>query len=192
MIRLELKGLSIENHYENIEEIIAKGHEVANGGITENSNLLDLSEEEIIKEILEVDKLLYNKGVNTFAYMHGQGFVDNEILIAMSAINKIEGYEEYELFISSKSPFNSKFKGYLAKDIVKEYFNINSYMALSRGEIVYFNLGANIYIEEKEIVETIKLIKENYIDNSYCHRYNGEEYILESINLGYKVVPISI
>jgi len=183
----------IEKYPDRIATILKKGHEIGNGGITTSSSLLDKSTEEICKEIYEVDKLLRKIGVNTKAYMPGYGYVDAEVQEALSVINKIDDIKGYELFTYSKSPINHKYKNMNAEEIVRDYLNVNTYMSLRKGEIVYFRLDSNLFKESTTVANIIELITENYVKNGHANKYNKEtqSYNLVEKPLNYSVVTLS-
>lgn len=178
---------------DRINKILSAGHEVGNGGITTGSNLLNKSPEEICKEIYEVDKLLKDKGISTNAYMPGYGYVDSEVQEALSAITAIPSFKNYELFTYSKAPIIQKYKDMNAEKIAAAYFDINSYVSLRKGEIVYFRLDSELFNDSQVIANLIELLTENYVQNGYAHKYNEESqsYYLAQKPLGYSVVTLS-
>jgi peptidoglycan/xylan/chitin deacetylase (PgdA/CDA1 family) len=183
----------IEKYPDRIATILKKGHEIGNGGITTSSSLLDKSTEEICKEIYEVDKLLRKIGVNTKAYMPGYGYVDAEVQEALSVINKINDIKGYELFTYSKSPINHKYKNMNAEEIVSDYLNVNTYMSLRKGEIVYFRLDSDLFEDSTTVANIIELITTNYVKNGHANRYNKstQAYDLVQKLLNYSVVTLS-
>ncbi|MCR1951396.1 polysaccharide deacetylase family protein [Clostridium sp. DSM 100503] len=76
----------IINYPDRIEKILRHGHEIGNGGITVNSNLLDKNSEEICKEIYEVDKLLKERGILTNSYMPGYGYSNSKVQEAIKVL----------------------------------------------------------------------------------------------------------
>lgn len=182
----------IKNYPDRIEKIIKSGNEIANGGVTSSSKILSKSTEEICKEIYEVDKLLKEKGVYTNAYMAGYGYSNSNIQEAVSTIRQINGLENYELVTYTKAPIMERYKNMNAEDIVSDYFNINSYVSLSKGEVVYFRLDSNIFENENEISNIIEILTEKYVKNGYAHRYNERtsSYDTVQIPLNYNVVSI--
>ncbi|MTK11399.1 MAG: polysaccharide deacetylase family protein, partial [Clostridiaceae bacterium] len=177
---------------DRINKILSKGHEIGNGGITTNLTLLNKSTEEICKEIYEVDTLLKEKGITTNAYMAGYGYVDPQIQEALSAITSIPSLKNYELFTYTKAPIVNKYKGMSAEDIVSDYFNINSYVSLRKGEIVYFRLDSNLFKNDDAIANIIELVTKNYVQNGYVNKYNEKlkSYDLAQKPLGYSVVTL--
>lgn len=178
---------------DRINKILSKGHEIGNGGITTNSTLLDKSTEEICKEIYEVDKLLKEKGITTNAYMPGYGYISAQIKEALSVITNIPSLKKYELFIYSKAPILSKYKNWNAADTVSNYFNINSYVSLRKGEIVYFRLDSNVFENDDIIGNIINILTKNYVQNGYVNKYNEnlKAYDLAQKPLGYSVVTLN-
>lgn len=183
----------ILNYPDRINKIISKSHEIGNGGITTSSKLLNKSTEEICREIYEVDKLLKDKGIITNAYMAGYGYADTEIREALSAMRSIPSFKNYELFTCSKAPIIHKYKGMSAEEVVSNYFNINSYVSLRKGEIVYFRLDSDLFKNDDVIANIIELVTKNYVKNGYAYRYNEklQSYDLAQKPLGYSVVPLS-
>ncbi len=198
MDKLNAKGTffvikeEILKYPDRINKILSKGHEIGNGGITTNSNLLNKSTEEICKEIYEVDKLLKEKGINTNAYMAGYGYIDPQIQEALSAITNIPSLKNYELFTYSKAPIVNKYKDMSAEEILRSYFNINSYVSLRKGEIVYFRLDSNLFKNDELIANIIELLTKNYVQNGYVSKYNekSQSYDLAQKPLGYSVVTL--
>ena len=182
----------IINYPDRIEKIVGAGHEIGNGGITVSSDLLNKTTEEICKEIYEVDKLLKEKGIYTNSYMSGYGYSNSKVQEAISTINKIKGLENYELITYTKAPIISKYKDMNADQIIKDYFNVNSYVSLSKGEIVYFRLDSDLFKDNTVISNLIEILTENYVKNGYVHKYNKElqTYYLSTKPLNYSVVPL--
>lgn len=183
----------ILNYPDRINKILSKGHEIGNGGITTSSNLLNKSTEEICKEIYEVDKLLKEKGIITNAYMPGYGYTDTEIQEALSSITNIPSFENYELFTYSKAPIINKYKDMNAEEIVSSYLNINSYVSLKKGEIVYFRLDSDLFKNDTVIANIIEILTKNYVQKGYVYKYNEklQLYDLSQKLLGYSVVTLS-
>lgn len=137
--------------------------------------------------------MLKKIGVKTTNYMPGYGYVNNNIKEAVSSINNMSGYENYRLFTYTKAPVISKYRNNTAENIMKEYFNTNTYLSLQKGEIVYFRLDSGLFDDKSTIASLVSDITENYVDNGYIHRYNPENHLYELTQkpLGYSVVPIS-
>lgn len=182
----------IINYPDRIEKIVGAGHEIGNGGITVSSDLLNKTNEEICKEIYEVDKLLKEKGIYTNSYMSGYGYSNSKVQEAISTINKIKGLENYELITYTKAPIISKYKDMNADQIIKDYLNVNSYVSLSKGEIVYFRLDSDLFKDNTVISNLIEILTENYVKNGYVHKYNKElqTYYLSTKPLNYSIVPL--
>lgn len=182
----------IQKYPERINNIIEAGHEIGNGGLTSNSTILNKSTEEICKEIYEVDKLLKQKGISTNSYMAGYGYSNSNIQEAVSTIKQIYGLGGYELITYTKSPILEKYKNMIAEEIISDYFNVNSYVSLSKGEIIYFRLDSDIFSNENEIANLIEILTENYVKNGYAYRYVEEtsSYSTSQLPLNYTVVPI--
>jgi len=182
----------IINYPDRIKKIVGAGHEIGNGGITVSSDLLNKTNEEICKEIYEVDKLLKEKGIYTNSYMSGYGYSNSKVQEAISTINKIKGLENYELITYTKAPIISKYRDMNADQIIKDYFNVNSYVSLSKGEIVYFRLDSDLFKDNTVISNLIEILTENYVKNGYVHKYNKElqTYYLSTKPLNYSIVPL--
>jgi len=178
---------------DRITEILSKGHEIGNGGITTSSELSTKQPEEICKEIYEVDKLLKERGINTIAYMPGYGYVNPEIKEALSAITNIMPLKNYELFTYTKAPVVNKYKAMSAEDIVADYFNINSYVSLRKGEIVYFRLDSSLFNNDDIIANVIELLTKNYVQKGYVNKYNAKlnSYDIAQKPLGYSIVTLN-
>lgn len=183
----------IEKYPDRIAKILNAGHEIGNGGITTSSELLNKSTEEICKEIYEVDQLLRKQGIDTKAYMPGYGYVDAEIQEALSVINRMDNNKKYELFTYSKAPINNKYKNMSAEEIVSNYFNVNTYMSLRKGEIIYFRLDTDLFENSNTVGEIIELVTKNYVQNGYVNKYNksSQSYELVQKPLNYLVKPLS-
>lgn len=177
---------------DRINKILSKGHEIGNGGVTTNLTLLNKSTEEVCKEIYEVDKLLKEKGITTNAYMPGYGYINPRIQEALSVVTNISSLKNYELFTCSKAPVANKYKDMSAEAIVSSYFNINSYVSLRKGEIVYFRLDSNLFKNNDVIANIIDLLTKNYVQNGYVNKYNEKtkDYDLAQKSLGYSVVSL--
>lgn len=171
----------IEKYPERIDKILKYGHEIANGGVSTSSHILEKSTEEICNEIYIVDRLLKERGIESYAYMPGYGYVNSNIKEAVSTINLLEGNEKYELFTYSKSPVNSTYKDMKAEEIISKYFNVNTYLSLRKGEIVYFRLDSDIFYDKNKIADMIRMLTNRYVKNGYIHKYN-------SITQGYDLV----
>lgn len=183
----------ILNYPSRINKILSKGHEIGNGGITASFKLLNKSTEEICREIYEVDKLLKDRGIVTNAYMAGYGYGDDEIREALSAISNMPSLKNYELFTYSKAPIIHKYKDMEAEEIVSDYFDVNSYVSLRKGEIVYFRLDSDLFKHNGTVSNIIELVTKNYVENGYVNKYIGkpESYNLVQKPLGYSVVTLS-
>jgi len=197
--KLNVKGTffvtkgEILNYPDRINKILSKGHEIGNGGITTSSTLLNKSTEEICSEIYEVDKLLKEKGIITNAYMAGYGYADTEIQEAISTMTNMPSFKNYELFTCSKAPIIHKYKDMKAEQIVSSYFNINSYVSLRKGEIVYFRLDSDLFKNDNVIANIVELVTKNYVQNGYVNKYNEklQSYDLAQKPLGYSLVTLS-
>ncbi|MEG0308998.1 MAG: polysaccharide deacetylase family protein [Clostridium sp.] len=183
----------MKKYPDRIQKILKAGHEIGNGGITTSSTLLDKSTEEICKEIYEVDELLKKEGINTKSYMPGYGYVDVEVQEALSVINSMDKNKNYELVTYSKSPINHKYENMNAEEIVADYLNINTYMSLRKGEIVYFRMDTNLFHDNSTVANIIEVITTNYVKNGHANRYNklSESYDLVQKPLGYSVMTLN-
>ena len=182
----------IENYPERINKIIEYGNEVGNGGITNSSKLLSKSSEDIAKEIYEVDVMLKNRGIKTNAYMPGYGYVNENVEEALSSLKSLDDFKDYELFTYTKSPVISKYKNWNPEKIVPDYFNINTYLSLRKGEVVYFRLDSNLFDDNMTVGNMLKIITKNYVENGYVHQFNSKNNLYEPIQrkLGYSVVSL--
>ncbi|MEA4827100.1 MAG: polysaccharide deacetylase family protein, partial [Clostridium sp.] len=136
--------------------------------------------------------LLKERGITTNAYMAGYGYADGEIQEAVSAMTNISSFKNYELFTCSKAPIIHKYKDMSAEEIVHDYFNINSYVSLRKGEIVYFRLDSDLFKNDDIIPNIVELLTKNYVRNGYVNRYNekSQSYDLAEKPLGYSVVTL--
>jgi len=125
--------------------------------------------------------------------MPGYGYVDVEVQEALSVINKIHGIKGYELFTYSKSPINHKYKNMNAEEVVKDYLNLNTYMSLRKGEIVYFRLDSDLFEDNNTVANIIELITANYVKNGHANKYNEatQSYTLVEKPLNYSVETLS-
>lgn len=185
----------IEHFPDRIKNILSKGHEIANGGITVGSQIMNKSVEEICLEIYEVDNMLKNMGVHSNAYMAGYGYSSEAIQEAVATIKLVDGLKDYEFFTYSKAPIISKFSNMDIDEILANYLPINTYLSLQKGEIVYFRLDSNVFSEADKIANLIKAITLNYVKNGYIYRHNSdiqayEPYTTEQVSLGYDVISI--
>ena len=182
----------IKNYPNRIEKIINAGHEIANGGVTSSSKILNKTTEEIVKEIYEVDKLLKEKGISANSYMAGYGYSNTYIQEAVSTIRQINGLGNYELITYTKAPIMEKYKDMNPSDIVSSYFDVNSYVSLSKGEIVYFRLDSDVFKDENKVSNIIDVLTDKYVKNGYAYKYNVKtrNYNLIQIPLNYSVVPV--
>lgn len=185
----------IEHFPDRIKNILSKGHEIANGGITVGSQIMNKSVEEICLEIYEVDNMLKNMGIHSNAYMAGYGYSSEAIQEAVATIKLVDGLKDYEFFTYSKAPIISKFSNMDINEILANYLPINTYLSLQKGEIVYFRLDSDVFSEDNRIADLIKAITLNYVKNGYVYRHNSniesyEPYITEQVSLGYDAISI--
>ena len=185
----------IQHFPDRIKNILSKGHEIANGGITVGSQIMNKSVEEICLEIYEVDNMLKNMGIHSNAYMAGYGYSSEAIQEAVATIKLVDGLKDYEFFTYSKAPIISKFSNMDINEILANYLPINTYLSLQKGEIVYFRLDSNVFSEDNRIANLIKAITLNYVKNGYVYRHNSniesyEPYSEEQVALGYDVISI--
>lgn len=182
----------IVKYPERIDKILSYGNEIGNGGITVGSKLLNETTEELCKEIYEVDLLLKEKGIVTNAYMPGYGYVNSKTQEAISTIKSMPALEKYELFTYSKAPIIKRYKNMEARDIVSTYFDVNSYVSLRKGEIVYFRLDSKLFKKNDEIADIVELLTKNYVKNGYAYKYNEKlnSYDLLQKPLHYSVVTL--
>jgi len=178
---------------ERINKIISRGHEIGNGGITNSSSILNMSTQDICKEIYDVDKMLKDRGITTKAYMPGYGYINSNVREALSSITSIPTLKDYELFTYTKAPITGKYKGLNAEEIVSKYFNTESYLSLRMGEIVYFRLDSNFFDNNDVVANMIELLTKNYVQNGYVNKINPKtkSYDLTQKPLGYSVVKLS-
>lgn len=185
----------IEHFPDRIKNILSKGHEIANGGITVGSQIMNKSVEEICLEIYEVDNMLKNMGIHSNAYMAGYGYSSEAIQEAVATIKLVDGLKDYEFFTYSKAPIISKFSNMDINEILANYLPINTYLSLQKGEIVYFRLDSDVFSEDNMVADLIKAITLNYVKNGYVYRHNSniesyEPYITEQVSLGYDAISI--
>lgn len=182
----------LKKYPDRINKIIEDGHEIANGGITTDSKILEKTTVEIGKEIYEVDVILRQRGINTKAYMAGYGYKNSNIQEALSTVKKISSLKDYELFTYSKAPIIDKYKNMTSEGIVKDYFNTVSYMSMQKGEIVYFRLDSDLYTDTNVIPNLIEILTNNYVENGYAHKYNNESASYDDAikTLGYSILPL--
>lgn len=185
----------IEHFPDRIKNILSKGHEIANGGITVGSQIMNKSVEEICLEIYEVDNMLKNMGIHSNAYMAGYGYSSEAIQEAVATIKLVDGLKDYEFFTYSKAPIISKFSNMDINEILANYLPISTYLSLQKGEIVYFRLDSDVFSEDNMVANLIKAITLNYVKNGYVYRHNSniesyEPYSEEQVALGYDVISI--
>lgn len=182
----------IENYPDRINKIIEYGNEIGNGGVTNNSKLLNKTPVDIAKEIYEVGIMLKNRGIETNAYMPGYGYINENVEEAVSALKNLDDFKNYELFTYSKSPVISKYKEWNAYDIISDYFNTNTYLSLRKGEIVYFRLDSELFSDDMTIGDMVNKLTENYVKSGYINRYDSKKNIYELIQrpLNYSVVTL--
>lgn len=182
----------LEKYPDRINKIIEEGHEIGNGGITVSSKIIEKSIEEICKEIYEVDVMLRQRGISTNAYMAGYGYQNSNIQEAVSTIKNISSLKDYELFTYSKAPVISKYKNMTAEEIIKDYFNTNSYLSMQKGEIVYFRLDSDLFNDDNVIPNIIEILTNNYVKNGHIHKYNAAtgNYDLTTKPIGYSVLSL--
>lgn len=182
----------IENYPDRINKIIEYGNEIGNGGVTNNSKLLNKTPVDIAKEIYEVGIMLKNRGIETNAYMPGYGYINENVEEAVSALKNLDDFKNYELFTYSKSPVISKYKEWNAYDIISDYFNTNTYLSLRKGEIVYFRLDSELFSDDMTIGDMVNKLTENYVKSGYINRYDSKKNIYKLIQrpLNYSVVTL--
>ncbi|HHX60559.1 MAG TPA: polysaccharide deacetylase family protein [Epulopiscium sp.] len=175
-----ITGKEILAYPENIQQIIDRGQQVANGGygmITSSPRMLDFDSlsyeidmgERYLKAFLGED---YSKERHNI-YMPLYADTGGHVLEVASAL----GYKEVITY--NKNPIQAKYKDLYAEDIINGYFS--NIIALSRGDIVHFRLD---YLTEKGVIEeVVRQIAVKYIKNS---TYNiGDLASLEMSNLRY-------
>ena len=183
----------IEKYPERINKIIEYGNEIGNGGVTNNTKLLSKSTEDIAKEIYEVGIMLKNRGIKTNAYMPGYGYVNENVREALSSLKSLEELKNYELFTYTKSPVITKYKRWKSDEIINDYFNINTYLSLRKGEVVYFRLDSDLFDDYMTVGNMITNLTENYVENGYIHRFDSKTnlYVPIKKKLGYSVVTLN-
>lgn len=182
----------IEKYPERINKIIEYGNEIGNGGVTNNTKLLSKKPEDIAKEIYEVGIMLKNRGIKTNAYMSAYGYINENIEEALSSLQSLNDFKNYELFTYTKSPVITKYREWKSDDIIKDYFNINTYLSLRKGEIVYFRLDSDLFDDYMTIGNMLKKLTKNYVENGYIHRFDSKNnlYVPVQKRLGYSVVSL--
>lgn len=183
----------IEKYPERINKILEYGNEIGNGGVSSSSKLLSKSSEDIVKEVYEVGIMLKNRGIKTNAYMPGYGYINENVKEALSALKSIEDFKNYELFTYSKSPVITKYKEWKADDIVKDYFDINTYLSLRKGEIVYFRIDSDLFNDDTTVGNIVTILTKNYVEKGYIQRFDYKNKLYYPIQkyLGYSVVSLN-
>lgn len=180
----------IEQHRDSVLEIIKRGHEIGNGGITGNMKLLEYSTQQLCQEIYECHQAITSLGVNTSVYMPANGNTNATVNEALSVIKQVDGMQNYELIANPRSVPLSKYTGMKAKDIVADYFKDISYLSLRMGDIVYFKLD-NTIITDDEKVNLLTEINEQVIKNGRVRKLINGQYVTQLAPLNYKITSIA-
>lgn len=185
----------IEKYPERIKKIVDAGHEIGNGGVTQDSKIQGLSTEEICKEIYRCDTLLQTLGIDTNDYMAGYGYTQGNIKEAVSALSS--GYKEYNLITYTFSMVRNSFTDLSADEIIEECLPVHIYKSLKRGDIAYFRLDSNVFNDNNQMIpELINQVANKYVFNGYvsvCIESSEEESIYETkqIPLNYQILSLS-
>ena len=107
--------------------------------------------------------------------------------------NLLKRFKNYELFTYTKSPVITKYKRWKSDEIINDYFNINTYLSLRKGEIVYFRLDSDLFDDYMTVGNMITNLTENYVENGYIHRFDSKTnlYVPIKKKLGYSVVTLN-
>ncbi|MDK2942473.1 MAG: peptidoglycan-N-acetylglucosamine deacetylase [Acetobacterium sp.] len=185
----------IEAYPSRIVRIIEKGHELGNGGVTQDSHLQNLSVEEVCKEIYRCDLLLTSIGVNSNNYMPGYGYTEGNIREAVSVISN--GEKEYNLITYTVSMVRNSFSTMPADEIIETCLPVYVYKSLKRGDIAYFRMDSTVFNDNAEMVgELVSLVAENYVFNGYvsvCVDSTEEDSKFETrqIPINFEILPLS-
>lgn len=185
----------IEKYPERISKIIERGHDIGNGGVTQDSRLQSLTTEEICKEIYKCDVLLKKIGVETNNYMPGYGYSEGNIREAVAAINESE--KKYNLITCSVYMVRNSFAGMNAPEILALCLPVHVYKSLKRGDIAYFRMDSSVFGENDEMIaELVDQLAAQYVFNGYvavCVESTEEESIYETIQmpLDFKILPLT-
>lgn len=183
----------VEQYPETIRLIVGRGHEIGNGGITAHSKLLDLTTREIIEEIYICHMELNKLGIQATSYMPGYGYVNESIKEAESAIKGIKGLEEYECVTYTRAPILTRYKGFTPEQIAQNYLSPDIYPSLRRGDIVFFRMDSDIFENQADIADIIRMIAISYVKNGNAKYYNSESgtYLAGSFPLDYELTTIN-
>ncbi len=140
-------GRELEEYEDTVREIIAKGHEIGNGGLT-GKDLSDMDFSGICFEIYKTDKLLKEKyGVNTKLFMPVYAKYNDLVREAASTLS-------YELVTYSKNPMAEG----RSIDEIKTYFR----KGIGKGEIIHLRLDISNDVGEVTEYVLSNLGKKNY------------------------------
>lgn len=139
-------GDEVIRYPKRIEEIVANGHEIGNGGMT-GKDITTMNPQEAYFEIMKCDELLKEKlGDIVKIFMPGYGKYNE-------TTKQVAGLLHYNIVTYNKYPIVSK---EVSVEQVEEYFNL----PLKSGDIIYIPLGVSTQF--KEILNTLaRTIEEN-------------------------------
>lgn len=140
-------GDEVIRYPERIEEIVSKGHEIGNGGMS-GKDITEMNSQEAYFEIMKCDELLTEKLGNTVKiFMPGYGKY-NEIT------KQVAGLLNYNIVTYNKYPIVNK---EISVEQVEEYFNL----PLKSGDIIYIPLGVSTQFNEILNVLSKKIEEDN-------------------------------
>ena len=142
-------GQELDQYPEQIQRIIAAGHEIGNGGYLGKS-IQELTFAEVCEDIYKNDLLLTEIGVKTDLYMPPYGVVTQEVQMASAAMGK-------QLIIYTSSPARTEYaeEGYTGIEAVKKYYS-KSGTVMHKGDITYFNM--NVYEDTDSVADLVKAV----------------------------------
>ena len=153
-------GKEILRYPENLEAILAHGHQVCNGGYAEDAvNPINMSLKDMCYEIDMGERILqaylgerYDPAVNKY-YMPLYADTNAELLEAASAM----GYQNVITY--NKNPAISSYKDLTAEAILSKYFA--NTLSLHRGDVVFFKIG--VLSQSNAMSELIYEVANQYI-----------------------------
>ena len=142
-------GQEIDQYSEQIQRIIAAGHEIGNGGYLGKS-IQDYTFAEVCEDIYKNDLLLAEIGVKTDLYMPPYGVVTQEVQMASTAMGK-------QLIIYTSSPARTEYaeEGYTEIEAVKKYYS-KSGTVMHKGDITYFNMS--VYEDTTSVADLVRAV----------------------------------
>lgn len=127
-------GDEVIRYPERIEEIVSKGHEIGNGGMT-GKDITEMNSQEAYFEIMKCDELLKEKiGDTVKIFMPGYGKYNE-------TTKQVAGLLNYNIVTYNKYPVVNK---EVSVEQVEEYFDL----PLKSGDIIYIPLGVSTQFNE--------------------------------------------